>query len=107
MIAGDPELHVLPPAIALCIPADLSDSVIHDRQRTGHDGIALTSGVRCLVDTGECNERVPRSLRTQAIRGSLAYGAIDGEPTAYIAAKVGGRRPCDEARILPDSIAST
>jgi hypothetical protein len=106
MIASHPEVHLLPPSIALRVGTDLGYSVIHDPHGIADDPRIVPFGVGRLVDSGERDESESHALRAQTKRGFLSHPPVDGEPAPHIAAKVGSGRARDERETLTDSLAA-
>src|SRR5436305_14220713 len=104
VIAADPELHLLPASIPLGIEADLVDGVVHDFHRVCHDRATLSLCVRSFVDSGEGDECVAISSGTQPVGRFFTDAAIDCQPTADVAAEMGGGRTRDECRTLANSV---
>jgi len=106
VIAGNPEVHLLPSAFALGVVPNLRDCVIYDRERARDDGVIVSARVRCLVDTRERDERVSRAFCAQSVRGSFSNRPVDRQPPAHVTPKVSCSGASDEAGVLTHTIAS-
>ncbi len=63
--------------------------------------------MRCLVDTGERNERVPRSASAESPGNFFSDAAVYREPATDVATKVSNGRARHETGSLPDALATT
>jgi hypothetical protein len=97
MVAGDPNMELIPVAEPLGVATNPCQQLIDEGECFADDRSIMAGGVRCLVDTGERSEDEVRPRLTDAPNDLLADRLVDPQPAAYVTAKVGPRRPRDRA----------
>src|SRR6266576_4813846 len=88
VIAADPDVHLLPSAVAHGIRTYLRHGIVDNFESVAHYRRIVTLGVRCLVDSGERDEGVSIARRGQPVGCLLSDAPVDLEPAAHITAEV-------------------
>ena len=104
VVAHDPEMHVAPASVALCVATERAGRVVHGTQGLEDERRGVAGGVCRLVAARKRGEDEPRAVTPNAVHKALPNASIESDPPADVAAHVEPARPRREPKACVEPV---